>query len=207
MGDVLQPNAEIKLRHVGARPASRRGRGRGPGSRRFPGRRAHSAWRLGSWSRCSGNSGVTIMGYHSCLWLDFVSRRICRHRYSRHGPAGGSNQRGPGRWVCAPVIRLDIIRSDPAGHHGWGGRWMRCGRRPGFRGDPPISGPTGAGPVSGGVHSTGGCCLPAYRRVWPSTSAGMPSAASRMGVEALLGAFPGKGGGPGIAENPVKSPI
>ena len=27
--------------------------------------------------------------------------------------------------------------SDPAGHHGWGGRWMRCGRRPGFRGDPP----------------------------------------------------------------------
>ena len=40
--------------------------------------------------------------------------------------------------------------SDPAGHHGWGGRWMRCGRRPGFRGDPPISGPTGAGPVSGG---------------------------------------------------------
>ena len=50
--------------------------------------------------------------------------------------------------------------SDPAGHHGWGGRWMRCGRRPGFRGDPPISGPTGAGPVSVGVHSTGAVSPP-----------------------------------------------
>ena len=85
--------------------------------------------------------------------------------------------------------------SDPAGHHGWGGRWMRCGRRPGFRGDPPISGPTGAGPVSGGVHSTGAVSPPTgdvgqnLRR--------MPSAASRMGVEALPGAFPGKGG-PGL---------
>ena len=38
-------------------------------------------------------------------------------------------------------------------------------------------------------------CLPAYRIVGPQTSAGMPSAASRMGVEALPGAFPGKGGG------------
>ena len=39
------------------------------------------------------------------------------------------------------------------------------------------------------------CCLPAYR-MWggSSTSAGMPSAASRMGVEALPGAFPGKPG-------------
>ena len=53
------------------------------------------------------------------------------------------------------------------------------------------------------------CCLPAYRS-GSSASAGMPSAASRMGVEALPGAFPGKGGGgggTGIAENPVKSPI
>ena len=99
--------------------------------------------------------------------------------------------------------------SDPAGHHGWGGRWLRCGRRPGFRGDPPISGPTGAGPVSGGVHSTGAAVSPAYRIVGPQASAGMPSAASRMGVEALPGAFPWKGerGGTGIAENPVKSPI
>ena len=51
-------------------------------------------------------------------------------------------------------------------------------------------------------------CLPAYRIVdcgVLNTSAGMPSAASRMGVEALPGAFPGKG--TGIAENPVKSPI
>ena len=39
--------------------------------------------------------------------------------------------------------------SDPAGHHGWGGRWMRCGRRPGFRWDPPYLA-RGAGPVSGG---------------------------------------------------------
>ena len=36
-------------------------------------------------------------------------------------------------------------------------------------------------------------CLPAYRIVGPQTSAGMPSAASRMGVEALPGAFPWKG--------------
>ena len=45
-------------------------------------------------------------------------------------------------------------------------------------------------------------CLPAYQ-MWvlkpppecPQTSAGMPSAASRMGVGALPGAFPWKGGG------------
>ena len=50
-------------------------------------------------------------------------------------------------------------------------------------------------------------CLPAYRMVGgSSTSAGMPSAASRMGVEALPGAFPGKRG-TGIVENPGKSPI
>ena len=42
-------------------------------------------------------------------------------------------------------------------------------------------------------------CLPAYRRVGLTTSAGMPSAASRMGVEALPEAFPGKGG-PGLAK-------
>ena len=33
-------------------------------------------------------------------------------------------------------------------------------------------------------------CSPPYRIVGPQTSAGMPSAASRMGVEALPGAFP-----------------
>ena len=38
-----------------------------------------------------------------------------------------------------------------------------------------------------------------------STSAGMPSAAFRMGVEALPGAFPGKR--PGLPKNPGKSPI
>ena len=54
---------------------------------------------------------------------------------------------------------MGLRASDPAGHHGWGGRWMRCGRRPGFRWDSPISGPTGAGPVSGGVHSTGAVSL------------------------------------------------
>ena len=67
---------------------------------------------------------------------------------------------------------------------------MRCGRRPGFRWDPPYLA-RGAGPVSGGVHSTG-AVSPAYRS-GSSTSAGMPSAASRMGVEALPGDFPGKG--------------
>ena len=70
---------------------------------------------------------------------------------------------------------------------------MRCGRRPGFRGDPPISGPTGAGPVSVGVHSTGAAVSPPTG-CGSSTSAGMPSAASRMGVEALPGAFTGKRG-------------
>ena len=68
----------------------------------------------------------------------------------------------------------------------------------------PRSGPTGAGPVSGGVHSTGAAVSPPTR-CGSSTSAGMPSAASRMGVGALPGAFLGKG--TGIAENPVKSPI
>ena len=50
-------------------------------------------------------------------------------------------------------------------------------------------------------------CLPAYR-MWGflNTSTGMPSAASRMGVEALPEAFQGKGR-TGIGENPVKSPI
>ena len=88
---------------------------------------------------------------------------------------------------------MGLRASDPAGHHGWGGRWMRCGRRPGFRGDPPISGPTGAGPVSGGVHSTGAAVSPPTG-CGSSTSAGMPSAASRMGVAALPGAFTGEGG-------------
>ena len=52
-------------------------------------------------------------------------------------------------------------------------------------------------------------CLPAYRIVGPQTSAGMPSAASRMGVGPFQALFRGKGGGggTGIAENPVKSPI
>ena len=57
----------------------------------------------------------------------------------------------------------------------------------------PISGPTGAGPVSGGVHSTGAAVSPPTGE-WASTFAGMPSAASRMGVEALPEAFQGRGG-------------
>ena len=40
--------------------------------------------------------------------------------------------------------------SDPAGHHGWVDGGCAVGGGPVFRGDPPISGPTGAGPVSGG---------------------------------------------------------
>ena len=54
----------------------------------------------------------------------------------------------------------------------------------------------GAGPVSVGVHSTGAppALSPPPTGLWgggvPQTSAGMPSAASRMGVEALPGAFP-----------------
>ena len=41
------------------------------------------------------------------------------------------------------------------------------------------------------------CCLPAYRIVGPQTSAGMPSAASRMGVGPFQALFRGKGG-PGL---------
>ena len=44
---------------------------------------------------------------------------------------------------------MGLRASGPAGHHGWGGRWRRCGRRPGFRGGPPYLA-RGAGPVSGG---------------------------------------------------------
>ena len=114
-------------------------------------------------------------------------------------PASVFSTRARGRPKTARARAMCLRASDPAGHHGWGGRWMRCGRRPGFRWDSPISGPTGAGPVSGGVHSTGAAVSPPTR-CGSSTSAGMPSAASRMGVEALPGAFPGKG--TGIAEKP-----
>ena len=73
--------------------------------------------------------------------------------------------------------------SDPAGHHGWGGRWMRCGRRPGFRGDPPYL------VRQAQVPFPLECIPPALSPRLPdcgsSTSAGMPSAASRMGVESL----------------------
>ena len=62
-------------------------------------------------------------------WLDFVSRRICRHPYSRHGPAGGSKRRGPRRCVCAPVIRLDIMDGGDGGCAVGGGL--------GFVGIPP----------------------------------------------------------------------
>ena len=75
-------------------------------------------------------------------------------------PASVFSTRARGRLEPARARAMGLRASDPAGHHGWGGRWMRCGRRPGFRGDPPISGPTGAGPVSGGVHSTGAAVSP-----------------------------------------------
>ena len=52
--------------------------------------------------------------------------------------------------------------SDPAGHHGWGGRWMRCGRRPGFRWDSPISGPRRRSRFRGSAFHRR-CCLPAYQ--------------------------------------------
>ena len=83
--------------------------------------------------------------------------------------------------------------SDPAGHHGWGGRWMRCGRRPGFRGDPPYLVRQAQVPFPGEFIPP--ALSPPPTRCGSSTSAGMPSAASRMGVEALPGAFPGKGRG------------
>ena len=74
------------------------------------------------------------------------------------------------------------------------------GRRPGFRGDPPYL------VRQAQVPFPGECIPPALSPrlpEWASTSAGMPSAASRMGVEALPGAFPGEKR-TGIAENPGK---
>ena len=71
-----------------------------------------------------------------------------------------------------------------------GARWYTddSGRWPGFRGDSPISGPRRRSRFRwSSFHRR---CLPAYRIVGPQTSAGMPSAASIMGVEALPGAFP-----------------
>ena len=100
--------------------------------------------------------------------------------------------------------------SDPAGHHGLdimdgvdGGGAVGGG--PGFVGSPHIW-PDRRRSRFRGSSFHRRCCLPAYRREWASTSVGMPSAASRMGVEALPEAFPWKGG-TGIVENPVKSPI
>ena len=52
-------------------------------------------------------------------------------------PASVFSARARGRPKKARARAMCLRASDPAGHHGWGGRWMRCGRRPGFRGDPP----------------------------------------------------------------------
>ena len=95
---------------------------------------------------------------------------------------------------------MGLRASDPAGHHGLdimdGGTVDALWAAARVSWDSPISGPTGAGPVFGGVHSTGAAVSPPTR-CGSSTSAGMPSAASRMGVGALPGAFLGKRG-PGL---------
>ena len=99
--------------------------------------------------------------------------------------------------------------SDPAGHHGLdimdgvdGG--CAVGGGPGFVGIPPYLVRQAQVPFPGEFIPPA-LLSPRLPDCGSSTSAGMPSAASRMGVEALPGAFPWKG--TGIAENPVKSPI
>ena len=94
------------------------------------------------------------------------------------------------------MIRLDIMDGVDGG--------CAVGGAPGFVGISPYL------VRQAQVPFPGECIPPALLSprlpdVGPQTSAGMPSAASRMGVEALPGAFPWKG--TGIAENPVKSPI
>ena len=94
---------------------------------------------------------------------------------------------------------MGLRASDPAGHHGWGISWM----------GGTVDALWAAARFSLGfphiwseaqVPFPGECIPPALLSprlpdVGASTSAGMPSAASRMGVEALPGAFPGKGEG------------
>ena len=104
---------------------------------------------------------------------------------------------------------MGLRASDPAGHHGLdimdgGDGGGAVGGGPGFVGISPISGPTAAGPVSVGVHSTGAVSLP--------TGCG----SSNLRRNALSGLQNGRRGpsrsfsvegGAGIAENSVKSPI
>ena len=96
------------------------------------------------------------------------------------------------------MIRLDIMDGVDGG--------CAVGGAPGFVGIPPYLVRQAQVPFPGE-------CIPPALLSPPPTGlwvlkppAGMPSAASRMGVGALPGAFPWKGG-TGIAENPGKSPI
>ena len=103
---------------------------------------------------------------------------------------------------------MGLRASDPAGHHGLdimdgGDGGCAVGGGPGFVGIPPYLARQAQVPFP--LELIPPALSPRLPDVG-QTSAGMPSAASRMGVEALPGAFPGKGG-TGIAENPVKSPI
>ena len=102
---------------------------------------------------------------------------------------------------------MGLRASDPAGHHGWGvDGGCAVGGGPGFVGIPPYLARQAQVPfplecippalLSPRLPDCGG----------PQTSAGMPSAASRMGVGPFQALFRGRGG-TGIAENPVKSPI
>ena len=94
------------------------------------------------------------------------------------------------------MIRLDIMDGVDGG--------CAVGGGPGFVGIPPYLVRQAQVPFP--EEFIPPALSPRLPDVGPQTSAGMPSAASRMGVEALPGAFPGKGG-TGIVENPGKSPI
>ena len=93
--------------------------------------------------------------------------------------------------------------SDPAGYHGWEGGGCAVGGGLGFVGILPYLARQAQVPFPGEFIPP---ALSPRLPEWASTSAGMPSAASRMGVEALPGAFPGKKG-PGLPKTPGKSPI
>ena len=84
------------------------------------------------------------------------------------------------------MIRLDIMDGVDGG--------CAVGGGPGFVGIPPYLARQAQVPFPGEFIPPA-LLSPRLPDGGSSTSAGMPSAASRMGVEALPGAFLGKGGG------------
>ena len=103
------------------------------------------------------------------------------------------------------MIRLDIMGWTSWAGHGLDGLDIMdgvdgggaVGGGPGFVGIPPYLARQAQVPFP--EEFIPPALSPRLPDCGPSTSAGMPSAASRMGVEALPGAFQGKGG-PGLVK-------